>query len=175
MLTCVFRRNIIFNHRSLALSLQNGKNWYEQYRNRAICSIFHMQIFADYFLYFWRSRIYPGKTWRDESHKFSSQHEQYTVYNMGNLNSKIFGLSQSFQEQYFDLGLKYTNWFSELRFTGRVISKLEPFPSYYLTYKTSRVKMWLNQYPLMKALEELNGSSILEILKDFLGLYRGPR
>ena len=33
--------------------------------------------------------------------------------------------------------------------------------------------MWLNQYPLMKALEELNGSLILDILKDFLGLYRG--
>ena len=33
--------------------------------------------------------------------------------------------------------------------------------------------MWLNQYPLMKALEELNGSLILDILKDFLGLYWG--
>ena len=94
MLTCVFRRNIIFNHRSLALSLQNGKNWYEQYRNRAICSIFHMQIFADYFLYFWRSRIYPGR--RNEMNRINFLLSMSNIHLLGVFDSKlhVYGLNK---------------------------------------------------------------------------------
>ena len=124
MLTCVFRRNIIFNHRSLALTLQNGKNWYEQYWNREICAIFHMQIFADYFFYIFGSpEFIRGR--RDEMNRLNF------LLSLGNVH-----LFDVFDSKLYVYGLNKYHW----------TDQYDPIQTRFCTVVNLVTVVWLMMY-----------------------------